>query len=149
MTTRRLYRPPPNCATPSQVPPVAEGVAISVAGFDGRVIATISRRLESSRDTSDESVVSVVSVVSVEGDVDLDTAPLLEQALLMAINDRPRTCLELDHVDFFSAAGVSVLLKAHRHAAGLGHSFALHGVHGITERVLSIMGLDRAFPSIN
>jgi anti-anti-sigma factor len=117
-------------------------VAISVAGVDGRVIATISRRLESTGDRTD------VSVVSVDGDVDLDTAPLLEQALLTAINDRPRTCLDLDHVDFFSAAGVNVLLKAHRHASGLGHSLALHGVHGLTERVLTIMGLDRTFPRI-
>jgi anti-sigma B factor antagonist len=145
MTIRHLYRPPPDCATPSLVPPVAEGVAISVAGFDGRVIATISRRLESVGDRTDDAPVSVVSV---DGDVDLDTAPLLEQALLMAINDRPRTCLDLDHVEFFSAAGVNVLLKAHRHASGLGHSLALHGVHGLTERVLSIMGLDRTFPKI-
>lgn len=140
--SRRLHRSPQTRTTASQVTPLPEGVAVSVAGFDGTVIATICRRLEPANGETQ------MSVVSVDGDIDLDSAPLLRQALMVAIDARPRTCLDVRRVEFFSAAGVQVLLAAQQHATHLGHSFAVHGVHGITERVLTIVGLDHAFPTI-
>jgi anti-anti-sigma factor len=146
MTSQRLHRSTQPYASTSQATPIAEGTAVSVAAFDGTVIATICRRLEPSRDPTDGA--EPISVVCVDGDVDLDTAPLLEQALILAINDGPRTCLDLRRVEFFSAAGVHVLLTAHRHATRLGRSLALRGVHGITKRVLVIVGLDRGFPTV-
>jgi anti-anti-sigma factor len=146
MTSQRLHRSTQAYASTSQAAPIAEGIAVSVAGFDGTVIATICCRLEPSGSPADGE--GPTSVVSVEGDVDLDTAPLLEQALVLAINDRPRTCLDLRRVEFFSAAGVHALLAAHQHATRLGHTLSLQGVHGITKRVLAIAGLDHVIPTI-
>jgi anti-sigma B factor antagonist len=146
MTSQRLHRSTQAYASTSQAAPIAEGMAISIAGSDGTVIATVCCMLEPPGGPSDGE--AAMSVVSVEGDVDLDTAPLLERALIVAINDRPRTCLDLRHVEFFSAAGVHVLLAAHRHATRLGHSLTLQGVHGITERVLAIVGLDHVIPTV-
>jgi anti-anti-sigma factor len=146
MTSQRLHRSTQAYASTSQITPIAEGMAVSVAGFDGTVIATICCRIEPPSSPTDGE--APMSVVSVEGDVDLDTAPLLEQALVLAINDRPRTCLDLCRVGFFSAAGVHVLLAANRHATRLGHSLTLRGVHGVTKRVLAIVGLDHVIPTI-
>jgi anti-anti-sigma factor len=81
-------------------------------------------------------------VVTVTGDVDHDTAPLIEQVLLQTIDHRPRTCLDLGQVDFFGAAGIDVLLSAYQRAAERGHSVVARGVHGMIERVLGIAGLD-------
>ena len=52
----------------------------------------------------------------------------------------------LQLVDFFGAAGVHALLRAHRHATRLGRTLTLRGVHGITERVLIIVGRDDLIP---
>src|SRR4051812_29902191 len=104
MTTQRTYRQLPAYASASSWTPVRDGVAVTVTGLDGTVIATISQGFAPTDDTTAGG--ARTSVVAVAGDVDLDTAPFLEQALISAINDQPRTCLDLRHVNFFSAAGV-------------------------------------------
>jgi anti-anti-sigma factor len=126
---------------------VGDGVTASVAGYDGTVIATITRTVESPAALA--GVDGPLSVVSVDGDIDQDTAPLLEQALRLAINDRLRTCLDMRRVDFFGAAGVHVLMAAQGHAASLRHCFVLRGVHGIANQVLTIVGLDRLITMID
>jgi anti-sigma B factor antagonist len=126
---------------------VGDGVTASVAGYDGTVIATITRTVESPAALA--GVDGPLSVVTVDGDIDQDTAPLLEQALRLAINDRLRTCLDMRRVDFFGAAGVHVLMAAQGHAASLRHCFVLRGVHGIANQVLAIVGLDRLITMID
>jgi len=120
---------------------VDDGVAASIADPDGTVCATIFRRLEPAAD-------DFMSVVLVDGDLDVDVVPLLRKALVLAIADRPQTVLDLQGVDFFGAAGVHVLVAAHRHAAARGRSFALRGVHGMTEMVMHVVGLDQVIPTI-
>lgn len=149
MASRRSYRPTPSPTTTSTTSPwrlVGDGVAASIAGPEGRVIAIISRRLEPAVDEADAT--ELTAVVAIDGDVDLETAPLLQQALILAIDDRPRTLLDLHHAEFFGAAGVHVLLAAHRHATIRGRIFALRGVHGVAERVLRIVGLDSVIPMV-
>ena len=80
-------------------------------------------------------------VVSVGGDIDIDTAPLVQATLIKALDDAERVCLDLSEVRFFGAAGVRVVITAGSHAAALTRTFRLSGVHGITERVLTLTGL--------
>jgi anti-anti-sigma factor len=84
-----------------------------------------------------------MSVVAVDGDIDRDTAPLLADALAAAIDAQTRTCLDMREVAVLDAAGVRVLLGACRYATDRGRGFSLRGVHGMPERVLRILGLDR------
>ena len=124
----------------SSQPPLAGGDAAvpaasaGVTGYDGSVIATVSRRVEPG-DAGPEVVVSV------RGDLDLDTALLVEATLLRALDDAERVCLELGEVSFFGAAGVRVVITARLRAAALGRTLRLSGVHGVTERVLVLTGV--------
>ncbi|GAB7040356.1 MULTISPECIES: STAS domain-containing protein [Catenuloplanes] len=65
-----------------------------------------------------------------------------------AIDEHPDTWLDVRHVGFFGAAGIHALVRAHRHATGLGRRFGLRGVHGITEQVLAIADLEHVIPAI-
>ena len=80
-------------------------------------------------------------VVCVQGDLDLDTAPLAEAVLTQALDGAERVCLDLSEVRFFGAAGVGVVVAGRQHAAALGRELRLSGVHGITERVLALTGV--------
>ena len=81
--------------------------------------------------------------MSVQGDLDLDTAPLVQATLVQALEGAERVCLELSEVSFFGAAGVRVVIAAQLHAASRGRQLRLSGVHGITERILVLTGLYR------
>jgi anti-sigma B factor antagonist len=115
----------------------ASAASARVIGYDGSEIATVSRYAASvSPDNRGPEV-----VVSVRGDLDLDTAPLAEAILLQALDGADRVCLDLGEVQFFGAAGIRVIIKARLHAAERGRALRLAGVHGITERVLTLTGL--------
>ena len=109
----------------------------SITAQDGSVIATVSRRLRPAGpgETGPEVVVSV------RGDLDLDTSPLARATLLQALDGAERVCLDLSEVTFFGAAGARVVLAGQLRAAELGRAFRLSGVHGITARVLALLGL--------
>ncbi|MGI5211766.1 STAS domain-containing protein [Plantactinospora sp. CA-290183] len=77
------------------------------------------------------------------GDVDLATAPLLQTALLTAVEQHPRVCCDLGRVTFFSAAGVSALLVAYNRAIQTGSRLTARRPHGITRRVLHLAGLEQ------
>jgi anti-sigma B factor antagonist len=106
----------------------------SVTASDGAVIVTVTRRIVPA-DPGPEVVVSV------QGDLDLDTAPLAQAVLTQALDGAERVCLDLSDVRFFGAAGVGVVVAGRQHAASLGRELRLSGVHGITERVLALTGV--------
>jgi anti-anti-sigma factor len=118
----------------------ADDWAVSITDPDGTVIATIARHVE--HVAAELDVDTVMSVVTVEGDIDLESAPLLERTLVTAIVGRQRTCLDLSLAHFLGAAGVEVLVTARQCAAGLGHTFFVRRVAGMPAQVLAICGLD-------
>ncbi|MGW4465059.1 STAS domain-containing protein [Micromonospora sp. NPDC004704] len=77
------------------------------------------------------------------GEVDLATAPLLQEVLLSAVERHPQVCCDLGKVTFFGAAGVTALLVAHNRALQLGSRLTVRGAHGVTRRVLHLTGLER------
>ncbi|MGW4941757.1 STAS domain-containing protein [Actinoplanes sp. NPDC004185] len=141
-TSGRLpRRSPPEVAiiaAPVQGTPVPAAGARVIAQ-DGSVIAAVSRRVR----PAEPGEAGPEVVVSVQGDLDLDTAPLAQATLIQALDGAERVCLELSEVRFFGAAGVRVVIAAQQHAASLGRQLRLSGVHGITERILVLTGVYR------
>jgi anti-anti-sigma factor len=126
---------------PSAVPdlrpePRAFGV---VTGADGTELIRICRYREPAS-AGDRALL----VVDVSGDVDLDTAPLLDAALTGAITENRHVCCDLTRVTFLSAAGARTIMAAMRSADEAGCVFTVRGVHGIATRVFRITGLDTA-----
>jgi anti-anti-sigma factor len=125
--------PAPSDGTP------APAASAQVIAQDGSLIATVARRFR----PAEPGEAGPEVVVSVQGDLDLDTAPLAQATLIQALEGAERVCLELSGVSFFGAAGVRVVVAAQLHAASLGRQLRLSGVHGITERVLVLTGVYR------
>lgn len=139
------FRPRPGVA-PLAVPvndwptrPADSALSATVAGADGTVLATVSRHVERLPAGADPDSCVVIGAA---GDIDEDTTPLLQTALIHAIDRRPDVRCDLSQVLFFGAAGANLLVAAHLHAVGRGHRFAVRGAHGTTRRVLRISNLD-------
>jgi anti-anti-sigma factor len=81
-------------------------------------------------------------VVDVSGDIDADTAPVLQAALIDAISLHHQVCCDLTGVEFFGGAGANTIMAALRYADDADHAFAIRGVHGVTAQVFRIVGLD-------
>lgn len=60
------------------------------------------------------------TVLKVAGEIDMTTAPELENAVRTALAQRPATLIiDLTGARFFSSAGIAVLVLAHRNGAGV------------------------------
>jgi anti-anti-sigma factor len=116
------------------------GVSATLAGFDGVVIARITRHREAG--LTCPRLWQELIVVSVTGDLDADTGPLLHIALTQALQANPNVCCDLSRVAFFGAAGANAVLAAQLCAAASGRQFTVRGVHGITRLVLAITHVD-------
>jgi anti-sigma B factor antagonist len=146
MATRYWQSSPESTAFPQVEPsaarassPSSDSVTVTVTGFDGTVIATITRSLESASSAGEPAVV----VISIAGDIDNDSAPALRQALLRVLRTGVAVCCDLSRVEFFGAAGANTVLEAHRQAAETGVTFTVRGVHGLTGRILDLSGITR------
>jgi anti-anti-sigma factor len=59
-------------------------------------------------------------VLKVAGEIDMMTAPVLEEAVRGALAERPANLvIDLTGARFFSSAGLAVLVFAHRNSAGV------------------------------
>jgi len=86
------------------------------------------------------------AVVTVTGELDLYTAPRLQQELAALIRDRAeRVVVDLGGVEFCDSTGVNVLLAAHQRLADQGGSLALAAPTSTVRRILQVTGLDTVF----
>jgi anti-anti-sigma factor len=81
-------------------------------------------------------------IVVIDGEVDLDTAPPVQDALLRALDGRDSVCCDLSRVTFFGAAGARAVFAAVRYASERGRTFGVRGAHGMTRRVLTVTDPD-------
>lgn len=82
-----------------------------------------------------------------DGEVDVASAPRLRDELLNALNDRPPLLVvDLSQVTFLDSTGLAALVAVYRRATEIGTAFALAAPTRIAGKVLSITGLDRAWP---
>jgi anti-anti-sigma factor len=84
-------------------------------------------------------------VVTVEGDLDLDTAPLLAEALDGDIP--PVLVVDLTRVTFLSAAGLRVLVAAAERASTHGCCLGLVADGRLALRVLRMSGVAASIPT--
>jgi anti-sigma B factor antagonist len=90
--------------------------------------------------------------LAVSGDVDMLTAPGLDEAIDRAVNKAPGALIvDLSDVDFLSSAGMSALVEA-QEKSGASIRLAVVADSPATSRPLKLMGLDSVlsiFPSLN
>ncbi|AYF78846.1 anti-sigma factor antagonist [Nocardia yunnanensis] len=84
------------------------------------------------------------TVLTVAGDVDLATAPALENALDAALAGRPTALVvDLSAVSFLASAGMAVLVGAHKRAGDTRIAVVADGP--ATSRQLKVTSLDQVF----
>jgi anti-anti-sigma factor len=87
------------------------------------------------------------AVVAVAGEVDLETASQLSDHALVALREvSPHIALDVSDVSFMDSTGLKVLLSVARRSEAAKGSFAVVGASRTVLRLLSLTGLDQAFP---
>lgn len=57
-------------------------------------------------------------VVTASGEIDMSSAPAFDEAVRQALTEQPaKLILDLTNVEFFSSAGIAVLMQAHRNSS--------------------------------
>ena len=86
-----------------------------------------------------------VSVVSVSGEIDLVTAPALEQAIGTVVADGPTALVvDLSGVDFLGSVGLEILAATHE-KLGDSAEFGVVARGPATRRPIHLTGLDKTF----
>ncbi|MEV8224812.1 STAS domain-containing protein [Streptomyces sp. NPDC079167] len=91
--------------------------------------------------TSHAVVHSGVARVMLAGELDLDTASYVHEAVTACLVKQPRSlCLDVTGVSFCDCAGLSALLRAHASARQAGVALVVEGVGSQLARLLSLTG---------
>jgi anti-anti-sigma factor len=86
------------------------------------------------------------AVVVPTGELDLATAPALEEALGLAFSGgSARVVLDLRELEFIDSSGLRTLLTARRRAEDASAQFSLVAGHRGLERTLEIAGVHKVF----
>jgi anti-anti-sigma factor len=85
------------------------------------------------------------AVVVPTGELDLATAPSLEEALARAFERGGRVVLDLRELEFIDSSGLRTLLTARRQAEQHEAQFSLVAGHRGLERTLEIAGVHKVF----
>lgn len=90
-------------------------------------------------------------VVIVRGELDLATAPQLEEAVLPAVRAGRDTVIDLRDLEFMDSTGVRVMVAAHLAAQEHGGRLAVVRAHAGTpvHRVLEVSGLDSVLEMVD
>jgi anti-anti-sigma factor len=84
-------------------------------------------------------------VIFVEGELDMNTAPLLERELETAVPDAA-VLLDLSDCEFIDSTGIALVVRTWQRL-GTEDRFALCGVGDQVKRVLDITGLGSTIPT--
>ncbi|WP_328296475.1 STAS domain-containing protein [Streptomyces sp. NBC_00435] len=87
--------------------------------------------------------------VHVGGEMDIDRAPLLEEALRTLITQPdcpPEVVLDLSELTFCDSSGLSAFLQGHRTAQEHGRRIVLHAPNQRFVKLLELTGARRLFP---
>ena len=87
-----------------------------------------------------------VSVVSVSGEIDLVTAPALEQAIGAVVTESPTAVvIDLSGVEFLGSVGLKILAATYE-KLGTSIGFGVVARGPATRRPIHLTGLDKTFP---
>jgi anti-sigma B factor antagonist len=94
--------------------------------------------------TTSVTVQDDATVLTVAGEVDLATAPALENAIDSTLAGKPGALvIDLSEVSFLASAGMSALVAAHKRAGGTRIAVVADGP--ATSRQLKMTNLDQVF----
>lgn len=82
-------------------------------------------------------------IVRVVGEVDMSTAPILEETLSRL--DGSATTIDLTGVSFIDSTGLHVLVQTHKRVVGNGGTLQVTGMQPSVRQVFDVTGLDRYF----
>lgn len=86
--------------------------------------------------------------LAVQGEIDLLSAGLLEQALIeLAEGGITRMVLEISQVTFMDSPGINTLLRTHRMTTAAGGWLRLACARSPTSDVIRLTGLDQVIPT--
>ncbi|WP_236653607.1 STAS domain-containing protein [Streptacidiphilus melanogenes] len=81
--------------------------------------------------------------ITLRGDIDLESAPLVRQALTRCLLDGVGTIhVDLTHVDFCDCSGLNAFLHAHHLAGQVGAAVHLHHLGPTVARLLALTRTD-------
>lgn len=87
-----------------------------------------------------------MSVVSVSGEIDLVTAPALEQAIGAVVAENPAALvIDLSAVEFLGSVGLKILAATYE-KLGEATGFGVVARGPATRRPIHLTGLDKTFP---
>ena len=86
-----------------------------------------------------------VARVTVSGELDLATAPLLDDALTLAEDLAGAMILDLSGVEFIGCCGARLLLETERRVRARGHQVVLDGASDVVTRLLYLLGVADEF----
>jgi anti-sigma B factor antagonist len=88
-----------------------------------------------------------VAVVAVHGELDIDSAPALKEALVEAIGEHPgeRIVVDLEGLEFIDSAGLGILLGGLKRARVADGELVLVATGRNVLRVFELTGLVRVF----
>jgi anti-anti-sigma factor len=79
--------------------------------------------------------------ITLVGEIDLESAPLLRDALRQCLQDGIRTIdVDLTHVTFCDCSGLNAFLEASQHTAAAGGRLRLHDPPAMTARLFALTG---------
>ncbi len=80
--------------------------------------------------------------LTARGELDMDTAEQLEQAVSALLEDAPKVlAIDFAGVSFCDSSGIGALIRAHKQAAARGCRLELHRVDPDVRRVFDLVGL--------
>ena len=85
------------------------------------------------------------TLIRLEGEVDLTTAPLLEEAMQRAIDRGRDIILDLSDLTYIASSCLHVLFNGYERLNGRGKRILLAAPSPMVRRILEIVGLHRVF----
>lgn len=124
----------------------AQGIAPSSCTSSGKARSTVTDYLF----TSHVSFHSGLARVTLAGELDLDTASYVQDAVSACLEQQPVSlCLDLTGVSFCDCAGLSALFRARTAALHAGVDLVVEGIGTQLARLLSLIGADDVFTGRN
>lgn len=93
-----------------------------------------------------------MQVIAVRGELDLHTAPQLEESVDAALeSNSPALAIDLSACEFIDSTGIALIVRAWRQLSedsdgGSGGRFALCGLSDQVQRLFQITGLESTIP---
>ena len=88
-----------------------------------------------------------IDLIRLEGDVDMQFAPVLRQVLTGKAKARcPALLLDLTRVEFINSSGLAAILEYLRESADNHCLFCIGGVSGTVRAIVEMVRLDRSMP---